>query len=122
MQDEHDAFTILCDAHAFAVLINNLLDNAIRHTPTGGRVDVTLRRDHDGIALTVLNSGTGIPASEVDRVCDSFYRCVDTPGQGSGLGLAIALRVAQRHYATLEVKNREDASGLRVSVRGLLAV
>jgi two-component system, OmpR family, sensor kinase len=121
-RDSQDPFTILGDTHAFAVLINNLLDNAIRHTPTGGRVDVTLRRDTDGIALTVLDTGSGVEESEIDRVCDRFYRCAGTPGQGSGLGLAIALRVAQRHHAMLEVKNRGDGSGLSVSVRGLRAV
>jgi two-component system, OmpR family, sensor kinase len=121
-QGDGDAFTIHGDRHAFAVLVNNLLDNAIRHTPVGGRVDVTLRRDIDGIALTVLDSGTGIAESEIERVCDRFYRCVGTPGQGSGLGLAIALRVAERHQARLEVKNRQDASGLMVAVRGLRAV
>jgi two-component system, OmpR family, sensor kinase len=121
-QNEHDSFSILGDMHAFAVLINNLLDNAIRHTPAGGRVDVTLRREADGIALIVLDTGTGIDESEIDRVTDRFYRSAGTSGQGSGLGLAIALRVAQRHHATLEVKNRRDTSGLSVSVHGLRTV
>ncbi|KMY86041.1 Sensory histidine kinase QseC [Candidatus Paraburkholderia calva] len=121
VQGDHDAFTIMGDMHALAVLINNLLDNAIRHTPAGGRVDVALRREKESIALTVLDTGTGIPASEIERVCDRFYRCVGTPGQGNGLGLAIALRVAQRHHASFEVKNRQDVNGLTVSVRGLRA-
>ena len=123
-QGEDDAFTIMGDMHALAVLVNNLIDNAIRHTPHGGRVDVTLRREANGIALTVIDSGPGIPESEIDRVCDRFYRCVGASGsgQGSGLGLAIALRVAQRHHATLDVSNRKDGSGLIVAVRGLRAV
>ncbi|BCQ26087.1 two-component sensor histidine kinase [Caballeronia sp. NK8] len=120
--DDHDAFTIMGDTHALAVLVNNLLDNAIRHTPHGGRVDVMLRRDTEGISLTVLDSGTGIPESEIDRVCDRFYRCAGTTGHGSGLGLAIALRIAQRHHATLEVRNRIGVSGLVVAVHGLRAV
>ncbi|SAK68772.1 sensor kinase [Caballeronia hypogeia] len=119
---DRDAFTIMGDAHALAVLINNLLDNAIRHTPRGGRVDVSLRREDNGIALTVLDSGAGIPESEIERVCDRFYRCIGTAGHGSGLGLAIAQRVAQRHHAMLEVKNRVNASGLSVSVRGLRTI
>jgi two-component system, OmpR family, sensor kinase len=117
---DHDAFTIQGDMQAFAVLINNLLDNAIRHTPSGGRVDVMLRREKECIEMIVLDTGTGISPNEIDRVCDRFYRCVGTPGQGSGLGLAIALRVAQRHHATLDVKNRESG-GLMVAVRGLHA-
>ncbi|SAK72893.1 sensor kinase [Caballeronia catudaia] len=119
---DDDAFVIMGDTHALTALVNNLLDNAVRHTPVGGRVDVTLRREAQGIALTVLDSGAGIPESEIDRVCDRFYRCSGTSGHGSGLGLAIAHRVAQRHHATLAVKNREGASGLSVSVRGLRAV
>ncbi|SAL61530.1 sensor kinase [Caballeronia arvi] len=121
-QSDGDAFVIMGDTHALAALVNNLLDNAVRHTPIGGRVDVTLRREAQGIALTVLDSGSGIPESEIDRVCDRFYRCSGTSGHGSGLGLAIAHRVAQRHHATLDVKNRDGASGLSVSVRGLRAV
>jgi two-component system OmpR family sensor kinase len=121
-QGEADAFTIMGDIHALAVLVNNLIDNAIRHTPHGGRVDVTLRREGNGIALTVLDNGPGIPEAELERVCDRFYRCIGTSGQGSGLGLAIALRVAQRHHATLEVRNRDGASGLIVSVHGLRAI
>jgi two-component system, OmpR family, sensor kinase len=120
--DDHDAFMTLGDAHALAVLINNLLDNAIRHTPAGGRVDLILRREGEGIALTVIDTGAGIAEEEIERVCDRFYRCAGTPGQGSGLGLAIALRVAERHHAVFEVKNRGDVSGLSVSVRGLRAV
>ncbi|WP_250453821.1 ATP-binding protein [Caballeronia sp. ATUFL_M2_KS44] len=120
-RDDRDAFTILGDAHALSVLVNNLLDNAIRYTPPGGCVDVTLRRESDGIALTVLDTGPGIPEDEIDRACDRFYRCVGTQGQGSGLGLAIALRVAQRHHARLRVINR-DGGGLAVSVHGLRAV
>ncbi len=70
----------------------------------------------------MIDTGTGIAEEEIERVCDRFYRCAGTPGQGSGLGLAIALRVAQRHYATLDVKNRADVSGLSVSLHGLRAL
>ena len=70
-RDEHDAFTVMGDVQALSVLVNNLLDNAIRHTPHGGRVDVTLRREAEGIALTVLDSGPGIPESEIGR--DQFF-------------------------------------------------
>lgn len=121
-RSEDDAFAILGDTHALAVLLNNLLDNAIRHTPPGGRVDVTLRRESNGIALTVLDTGPGIPPDEIERACDRFYRGAGTHGQGSGLGLAIASRVAQRHLAVLTVENRAGAGGLAVSVRGLRGV
>ncbi|MDR5757151.1 ATP-binding protein [Caballeronia sp. LZ035] len=116
---ERDEFMIHGDVHALGVLLNNLLDNAVRHTPAGGRVDVILRREPRGLALTVLDTGSGIPTDEIARVCDRFYRISGTAGHGSGLGLAIASRVARRHHATLVVANRSDVTGLSVSVQGL---
>jgi len=116
--DPGDAYAILGDAHGLEVLLNNLLDNAIRHTPHGGRVDVTLRREEGGIALTVLDDGPGISPDELERACDRFYRGAGAQGQGSGLGLAIASRVASRHRAILSLANRPDRRGLVVSVRG----
>jgi two-component system OmpR family sensor kinase len=113
-----DAYTILGDAHGLAVLLNNLLDNAIRHTPHSGRVDVVLRREDGSIALTVLDDGPGIPPGELERACDRFYRGAGAQGQGSGLGLAIASRVASRHRAVLSLANRPGARGLAVSVHG----
>jgi two-component system OmpR family sensor kinase len=116
-----DAFMIVGDSHALAVLLNNLLDNAIRHTPQGGRVDVTLRRDQGGIALAVLDDGPGIAAEEIERVCDRFYRGAGAQGQGSGLGLAIASHIARRHRAAFSVANRASGKGLAVSASGLRA-
>jgi two-component system OmpR family sensor kinase len=101
------------------VLLNNLLDNAIRHTPPGGRVDVTLRREERGVALAVLDDGPGIPEGEIERVCDRFYRGAGAQGQGSGLGLAIASRIARRHRAAFSVANRSGARGLAVWTHGL---
>jgi two-component system OmpR family sensor kinase len=111
-----DAYMILGDPSALAVLLNNLLDNAIRHSPEGGRVDVTLSRRRDSVCLSVLDDGPGIAADEIDRVCDRFYRGADVQGPGSGLGLAIASRVAKRHRASLVLTNRAESHGLAVSV------
>ena len=77
-----DPYTVIGDSHALAVLLNNLLDNAIRHTPRGGRVDVTLRREEGSVALAVLDDGPGIPEDEIGRVCDRFYRGAGAQGQG----------------------------------------
>jgi two-component system OmpR family sensor kinase len=114
-----DNYMVIGDAHALAVLLNNLLDNAIRHTPRGGRVDVTLRREESGVALAVLDDGPGIPEEEIGRVCDRFYRGASAQGQGSGLGLAIASRIARRHRAAFSVANRSGARGLAVWTHGL---
>jgi two-component system OmpR family sensor kinase len=85
-------------------------------------VDVTLRREADSIALAVLDDGPGIPADEIGRVCDRFYRGAGAQGQGSGLGLAIASRVARRHRALFSLANRSHGQGLAVWTHGLRAV
>jgi two-component system OmpR family sensor kinase len=116
-----DDYVVLGDEHSLGILLNNLIDNAIRHTPEGGRVDVILTRDAHGMGVEIVDTGTGIAPDELDRVFDRFYRGTGAQGSGSGLGLAIASSIAGRHGATLDVRNREDASGLMVRVGGLTA-
>ncbi|MEZ5606802.1 MAG: ATP-binding protein [Burkholderiaceae bacterium] len=104
-------------ADALAVLLRNLIDNALRHTPTGGVVQVSARRDENGaIELVVEDSGPGIPPSERQRVLDRFYRVPGAAGHGSGLGLAIVQAVARRHGAGVEVGESAGLGGARVSV------
>ncbi len=115
-------FVVMGEPHALAVVLNNLLDNAIRHTPPGGKVDVVLHHGTNGVAISVRDSGPGIPEDELPRVCDRFYRSPGTEGQGSGLGLAIVARIVQRHRASLMLRNNEDGAGLTVSIAGLSPV
>jgi K+-sensing histidine kinase KdpD len=68
-----DAFTVLGDGNGLGILPNNLIDNAIRHTPEGGKIDVVLRRRDGLIDMTVSDSGTGIPDSALSRVLDRFH-------------------------------------------------
>ena len=101
------------------VLLSNLIDNAIRYTPHGGKVDVILTREAGTISVCVSDSGPGIPDEERERVFDRFYRSAGTKEQGSGLGLAIALKIAQRHHASLQMQNNLEQHGLRVTLAGL---
>lgn len=114
-----DPYTVLAEQHSLGVLLNNLIDNAIRHTPEGGKVDVILKREESGLSFEVVDTGPGIPENELARVLDRFYRGEDAQGQGSGLGLAIAARIAQRHQVALTLRNNSGAGGLSVSVTGL---
>jgi two-component system OmpR family sensor kinase len=114
-----DTYTVLAEQHSLSVLLNNLLDNAIRHTPENGKVDVILKRAQSGVSFEVVDNGPGIPERELARVLDRFYRGEDAQGQGSGLGLAIATRIAQRHQVTLTLRNNAGASGLTATVTGL---
>ncbi len=109
---EHaDTVTIQGQAEALGILLNNLIDNALRYTPAPGRIDVTIRRTSHGAELRVDDSGSGIPEEELPRVRDRFYRVPGTETQGSGLGLAIVQQIATTHGAKLHLANR-DGGGL----------
>ncbi|RKP59008.1 sensor histidine kinase [Pararobbsia silviterrae] len=110
-------------APALRVMLNNVLDNAVKYTPEGGRIDVSVTRaEHDGAAVArvvVDDSGPGIPVSERERVFDRFYRGVHDTGRdpsGSGLGLAIVRRIAERHGATVKLADSANGAGLRVTI------
>jgi two-component system sensor histidine kinase TctE len=98
-------------------LIDNLIDNALRYTPSGGAVTVNTGSENGASYLSVEDTGPGIPVSERSRVRERFYRVAGTPGEGSGLGLAIAQEVVDRHAGVLEIASREtDGGGTRVRV------
>ncbi len=99
------------------VLVKNLCDNAIRYTPDGGRVDITIQNGDGLITLQVDDTGPGIAEDERTRVFDSFYRVLGNGEMGSGLGLAITRTVADSMQAVIALSDsRPPQSGLRVTV------
>ncbi|MEM5367124.1 ATP-binding protein [Paraburkholderia azotifigens] len=114
-----DSFKVNVEPAGIEILLTNLIDNAIRYTPNGGKVDVVIKREDGLVSVGVSDSGPGLPDEECERVFDRFYRSTGTKEQGSGLGLAIALKVAQRHHATLRMKNHAGRPGLNVTLSGL---
>jgi two-component system OmpR family sensor kinase len=102
---------------SLAVLLRNLLDNAIKYSPAQGQVDVGLHQRGSVASLVVEDSGPGIPEAERARVLDRFYRVPDAPARGSGLGLAIVKTIADQHGATLLLGTSERLGGLRVELR-----
>jgi two-component system OmpR family sensor kinase len=116
---ESDGFDALVDPHGLNTLIGNLVDNAIRYVPSGGRIDLVLTRHLDGIEVQVIDNGPGIPDEHLDRALDRFYRGNAVQGTGSGLGLSIAARIAARHGAKLVLANNIESSGLTASVNRL---
>jgi two-component system, OmpR family, sensor kinase len=87
------------------ILINNILDNAIRYTPNGGKIDVSVVNQAGHVVLEVKDSGPGIPQNDQERVFERFYRGENQHISGSGLGLAIVKEIATRHGATVELSN-----------------
>jgi two-component system, OmpR family, sensor kinase len=100
-----DEATIEGDPDTLRILMNNLVDNAIRYTPEGGRVDVDIAADASTCKLTVRDTGPGIPEQEIGRVFDRFYRVAGTGVEGSGLGLAIVRQIADAHGAKVVLRN-----------------
>lgn len=114
----------LLDAVLVRRLLGVLVDNALRYTPAGGRVKVTVRLDDGTALLEVADDGVGMTAEDRARAFERFYRGSRarrlTP-DGSGLGLAIAAWVAQRHGATIALDDAGPGGGTRVTVRFPLA-
>jgi two-component system OmpR family sensor kinase len=101
---------------ALRVMLGNLVDNAIRYTPAGGRVDVAVTHADRHAVLTVRDTGPGIPAADRGRVFDRFFRGHELDVPGSGLGLAIVKGIADRHLARIELDSGLDGRGLCVTV------
>jgi signal transduction histidine kinase len=97
--DQTDPFMV-ADPDRMAQVLNNLVNNALRHTPAGGKVTLAATEDGDRVRLTVTDSGQGISAEDLPHIFDRFYRG-DKARQrhegGSGLGLAIARSIVEAH-------------------------
>lgn len=103
-------------------VLTNILDNALRHTPEGGRIVLSAKEANDQVELAIQDSGPGLKAEDIDRIFDRFYRTDSSrqrdgafPG-GSGLGLAIARSIVQAHGGQLLAES-EAGKGLKVIVR-----
>jgi two-component system, OmpR family, sensor histidine kinase QseC len=104
------------DPLALAVLLRNLLDNALRYTPRPGQVLATLHDAGEAVELVVEDSGPGIPAERRERVLERFHRELGTGTEGSGLGLSIAQRVVALHGGSMRL-DESRWGGLLVRVR-----
>ncbi len=115
-----EAVRVAGDADALRRLLGNLLDNAVRYTPAGGRVDVAVGRETGApsrAVVTVTDTGPGIAPEERERVFDRFHRVPGTAGTGSGLGLALARSIAGRHGGEVVLEDGPGGRGLRALLR-----
>lgn len=106
---------IMGQPELLAQSVANLLDNAVKYTPAGGRISVAVNRSEQAVVLTVADTGPGVPEADRQRVLERFVRldeCRSTPG--SGLGLALVAAVAHLHDAALTLG--DNTPGLRVTM------
>lgn len=111
-----DDTRIYTEATGLEILLRNIIENAINHSPQSSKVSIEVSRDGTDMTITVSDSGPGIDPADRERVFERYYR---KPGQqqtGSGLGLSIARRCADLLGARLELKNVDKGSGLRVVI------
>jgi len=104
-------------AEAIAIMLRNLLDNAIRYTPRAGRIGGTLGMDEGHARLAVEDTGPGIPEALRERVWERFFRPPGMESPGSGLGLSIVRQVLELHHGTAQTSPGKDGHGLRVEIR-----
>ena len=114
--EEEQTGPISGSADLLKVMVRNLLDNAIRYTPQGGRVNVTIRPLETTLQLEVRDNGPGVPAAQLALLGQRFSRLDPTLAEGVGLGLSIALRIADIHRANITFARATESGGLKVSV------
>jgi len=105
---QENAPAVRGDGAQLGEVLQNLLDNALQYTPSGGRIEVTARSNGMGVIFTVADTGIGIPESDLERVFERFYR-VDAARSreagGTGLGLAIARHIVEAHGGRIWVES-----------------
>ncbi|MGZ7441430.1 sensor histidine kinase [Paenibacillus sp. TH7-28] len=110
-----DDLLINGDAHLLERAINNLLDNAVRHTPNGGEIVVQSDQEGDKVWFTIRDTGPGFSLEELGRVFEPLYRGETSRSRstgGSGLGLTISQRIVRRHGGELTASNHPDGGAM----------
>jgi len=116
LRSEIEDVRVQGDAVRLRQIVSNLLSNAMKFTPSGGRVTVSLVGRDDSAVLEVNDSGPGIPPDEIGRVFDRFYRGRSVRAGGSGIGLAVVRDLVAAHGGEVSVES-EPAGGSRFVVR-----
>ncbi len=113
---EGDEISVRGNPVLLQILLRNLIDNAVRHTPSGTSVRISIAMKQGQTCLSVSDNGSGIPESELDKLGERFYRPLGTSASGSGLGLSIVKRIAEIHSAALQFSSQQNGSGFSVCV------
>ena len=107
--------TLLVAEADFYSVARNLIDNAIKYTPAGGQIDITLRDTPQALSLLVKDNGVGLSTEEQSRVFDPFYRVAGNTASGSGLGLSIVKTILERLGGRIQLDTPPEGTGLEVT-------
>lgn len=102
---------------ALAMLVDNLLDNAVKYGRAGGNIAVSVQREGGQLVLSVRDDGTGVAAQDLPRLAGRFFRVAGSNVEGSGLGLSLVERIARQYGGALEFGPGLNGKGLGVTVR-----
>ena len=117
LRGPEEPVTVLADVGRVAQVLSNLVGNALKFTPEGGRVTVTAERRADRVRFTVADTGPGIPGEHLPHIFDRFYkadaaRTTSVPDTGSGLGLSIVRAIVERHDGTVSAANAPEGGAM----------
>ncbi len=104
------------DATLLAVLVRNLVDNAVRYSPPAASVKVSVTKQQTHVQLAVEDSGPGMTGQDIDRLGERFFRVIGSEQSGSGLGWSIVRRIAAAHHATIRVDRSQSLGGMCVTI------
>ena len=99
---------VLADSHRVGQVVSNLLGNAIKFTPEGGKILVSARQQGDAVVVSVSDQGPGIPSEYLSKIFDRFWQAKETRQMGSGLGLSIAKGIVEAHGGKIWAESELD--------------
>jgi signal transduction histidine kinase len=114
--DTHESVFISGEASYLEMMIGNMIDNAIRYSPSSSKVDVSIEKNTSHVQLNIEDQGPGIPAPERKKVFDRFVRLPGNMADGSGIGLTVVKKIADLHQGTILLSNGANQNGLKISV------
>lgn len=101
---------IYFDRDQFEKIIFNLLSNAFKHTPDGGKIELQLIESSSHLLIRIADNGSGIPEGEIDRIFDRFYTGEHETALGTGIGLALCRSLVELHHGSINVTSKEHES------------
>lgn len=111
-----EAIHVMADEILFKLMMSNLIENAIKYTPSGGKVSVNIGQLAQNAQISISDTGVGIPEEKRELVFNRFYRISSPETEGSGLGLAIVMEIIERFSGKIELKTPQSGTGLLIEI------